>query len=187
METLFETFKARAEAVSAEVHRFATRQGAFGFILGLLKEQGVLEGPRAAPCGPRQLPGRRRPEAWERGPRAQLPGDPRGRGGGPGRHQPGGLGASPPPAPWWWTPPRWSSGWSPPCRPSTWPWLGTGRILPDLAAAVLHRIRPGQTGYLSFITGPSRTADIERVLTIGVHGPERLIIVFVDEFEGGNA
>ncbi len=35
--------------------------------------------------------------------------------------------------------------------------------------------------YLSFITGPSRTADIERVLTIGVHGPERLIIVCVDE------
>ena len=34
------------------------------------------------------------------------------------------------------------------------------------------------------ITGPSRTADIERVLTIGVHGPERLIIVFVDELGG---
>ena len=37
--------------------------------------------------------------------------------------------------------------------------------------------------YISFITGPSRTADIERVLTIGVHGPERLIIVVVDEFQ----
>jgi len=36
-------------------------------------------------------------------------------------------------------------------------------------------------GYISFITGPSRTADIERVLTIGVHGPERLIVLFVDE------
>jgi L-lactate dehydrogenase complex protein LldG len=35
------------------------------------------------------------------------------------------------------------------------------------------------------ITGPSRTADIERVLTIGVHGPERLVIVFVDELGGG--
>ncbi|MHB8919025.1 MAG: LutC/YkgG family protein [Desulfocucumaceae bacterium] len=39
-------------------------------------------------------------------------------------------------------------------------------------------------GYLSFISGPSRTADIERVLTIGVHGPEKLYVVLVDE-EGG--
>lgn len=38
-------------------------------------------------------------------------------------------------------------------------------------------------GYIAYISGPSRTADIERVLTIGVHGPERLIIVFVDEEE----
>ncbi len=36
-------------------------------------------------------------------------------------------------------------------------------------------------GYVSWITGPSRTADIERVLTIGVHGPARLVIIAVDE------
>ncbi|MFQ5656732.1 MAG: lactate utilization protein C [Candidatus Methylomirabilales bacterium] len=30
--------------------------------------------------------------------------------------------------------------------------------------------------YLSWVTGPSRTADIERVLTIGVHGPRELHI-----------
>ena len=36
-------------------------------------------------------------------------------------------------------------------------------------------------GYISFITGPSRTADIERVLTIGVHGPSRFILIAIDE------
>jgi len=43
-------------------------------------------------------------------------------------------------------------------------------------------------GYVSWITGPSRTADIERVLTIGVHGPGRFIIIAVDEgTDGGTA
>jgi len=60
--------------------------------------------------------------------------------------------------------------------------VGTARLREDLGA-VLQRIHPGKTAYISLITGPSRTADIERVLTIGVHGPERLIVVFVDEFE----
>lgn len=42
-------------------------------------------------------------------------------------------------------------------------------------------------GYISFITGPSRTADIERVLTIGVHGPSRFIVIAVDEQVDGGA
>ena len=57
--------------------------------------------------------------------------------------------------------------------------ISTDRLVPDYAA-LFAQIRPEQTNYISFITGPSRTADIERVLTIGVHGPEKLIIVFVD-------
>jgi len=42
-------------------------------------------------------------------------------------------------------------------------------------------------GYISWITGPSRTADIERVLTIGVHGPSRLVIIAIDEGADGGA
>ncbi len=39
-------------------------------------------------------------------------------------------------------------------------------------------------GYLGFITGPSRTADIERVLSLGVHGPHRFFVVAIGKEEG---
>jgi len=61
----------------------------------------------------------------------------------------------------------------------------TSGILPDMPA-LLAGVHPKDCAYLAMITGPSRTADIERVLTIGVHGPERLVIIFVDELGGGN-
>ncbi len=32
---------------------------------------------------------------------------------------------------------------------------------------------------LSFITGPSRTGDIERILVLGAHGPKELIVILV--------
>ena len=43
----------------------------------------------------------------------------------------------------------------------------------------LARLVAGGNHYLTIMSGPSRTADIERTLTIGVHGPASLSIVVV--------
>ena len=52
----------------------------------------------------------------------------------------------------------------------------------DAAAPVLRAFatRPGGA-YATLVTGPSRTADIERTLTVGVQGPAKLSILFVDD------
>lgn len=38
---------------------------------------------------------------------------------------------------------------------------------------------PALCGEFVFITGPSRTADIEKILILGAHGPKRLIVLLV--------
>lgn len=59
-------------------------------------------------------------------------------------------------------------------------------VYPSLEDAT-ERIERAMTAegarYASFITGPSRTADVEKTLAVGVHGPRLLHIVLVDPAE----
>lgn len=54
------------------------------------------------------------------------------------------------------------------------------QIIPDIAAALaLARVPieiPGAS-YVGLITGSSRTADIEKILVQGAHGPRRLVVI----------
>lgn len=179
MFTHFESFKARAEAVSAEVHRFPGRPEALAFLIDLLGSDEALwahrdflpEAERAALAG--RAPGLSFQVDRDAAATARV-----------------GISEM-----------DWGAASTgtlvqeaaevdqrlvstlPPLHVAL---IGTARILPDLAA-VLRRTGPGRTNYLAMITGPSRTADIERVLTIGVHGPARLVIVAVDDFQRENA
>lgn len=60
--------------------------------------------------------------------------------------------------------------------------LKTSSILPELddMLETLHSL-PQIPGFVGFMSGPSRSSDIERTLEIGVHGPEQVIVILVDE------
>jgi L-lactate dehydrogenase complex protein LldG len=58
------------------------------------------------------------------------------------------------------------------------------QLVPDLSAAfalLSSRYGASLPSSISFITGPSRTGDIERILVLGAHGPARLTIVLLNE------
>ena len=86
------------------------------------------------------------------------------------------------------------------------PWLRSGpagpttlNFLPDTHVVVLRASRivgayeeawdglrsaRGETAMprtVNFVTGPSRTADIEQTIQLGAHGPRRLHIVLVED------
>lgn len=56
------------------------------------------------------------------------------------------------------------------------------QLLPDLTAGydLLHA-KYGKTlpSFITLITGPSRTGDIERILVLGAHGPKKLTVILV--------
>ena len=181
MNATLEAFKIRAEAVSAEVHHFTSRKEALAFIQGVLREEAVSEAPQ---CGAvwaaagfldgaeqaefcSRVPGLSFAVTREASAAAKV---------GISQLDWGIAGTG--------TLVQDASAVEkrlvstlPPIHIAL---LGTDHILQDMGS-VLQKLRPEQLNYISFITGPSRTADIERVLTIGVHGPGRLIIVVVDE------
>jgi L-lactate dehydrogenase complex protein LldG len=61
----------------------------------------------------------------------------------------------------------------------------TGQLVLDLKDGFqLLKSKYGQNipSLISTITGPSRTADIEKTLVLGAHGPKELFVFLVDDF-----
>ena len=183
---MFDKFKSRAEAVSAEVHRFYTKDEALMFIIDVLKKEAVSDSPgayavwadcpflkgidRAVLAG--KIPGLTFDVTRETAAAAHV-----------------GISQM-----------DWAIANTGTLAQDSTPveqrlasslsfihiaLVPTERLLADMPS-LLTKINPKESGYIAMITGPSRTADIERVLTIGVHGPQRLIIVFVDDLRGIN-
>lgn len=50
---------------------------------------------------------------------------------------------------------------------------------PEAFAALKRKYEPDYPSFISLITGPSRTGDIERILVLGAHGPKKLTILCV--------
>jgi L-lactate dehydrogenase complex protein LldG len=178
---MYEAFKARAEAVSAEVHRVATRADALEFIAKFLASESIADRPGdyAVWADDIRLSEAERRALAERTPGLRFEVT---------RESAAGAKVGITRIEWAvaQTGTLVTDSTSPASRLASslaaihialvW----TGGIVPDIGTA-FARLGPERCGYIACITGPSRTADIERVLTIGVHGPERLIVVFVDE------
>ena len=182
-KNMYDQFKAKAEGVSAEVYRFATRGETLDFIIRFLQTEGVADVPGSyalwAKCpfldgvdqkALLEIPGVRFDVTRELAAHARF-----------------GISQM-----------EWAMADTGTLAQDSTAveqrlvsslssihiaLVPTAGILPDMPT-LLTRVDPKKSGYIAMITGASRTADIERVLTIGVHGPERLVIVFCDELGG---
>ncbi len=62
----------------------------------------------------------------------------------------------------------------------------SGQLVLDLKDAFLklkQKYQANIPSMVSVITGPSRTADIEKTLVLGAHGPKELFVFLVDDFQ----
>ena len=59
--------------------------------------------------------------------------------------------------------------------------LNAKSLAPGLGEALAKLQGDGLPPVITFITGPSRTGDIELTLVVGVHGPEILHVVLLDD------
>jgi len=60
----------------------------------------------------------------------------------------------------------------------------TSQLVPDLKQALQKIKKKYQDNYpsvISVVTGPSRTADIEKTLVMGAHGPKELYIFLIED------
>ncbi|MEI7499141.1 MAG: LUD domain-containing protein [Bacteroidota bacterium] len=60
----------------------------------------------------------------------------------------------------------------------------TSQLVPDLKQALTNikkKYRDNFPSMVSLISGPSRTADIEKTLVMGAHGPKELYVFLIDD------
>jgi L-lactate dehydrogenase complex protein LldG len=60
----------------------------------------------------------------------------------------------------------------------------TTQLVPDIKEALLvlrEKYAPKLPSMISLVSGPSRTADIEKTLVLGAHGPKQLVLFLIDD------
>jgi L-lactate dehydrogenase complex protein LldG len=62
----------------------------------------------------------------------------------------------------------------------------TSQMVYDISEALAFlqlKYKNGLPSFITFATGPSRTADIEKTLVVGVHGPKEVYLFLVDDMK----